>query len=59
MRKNRMPNAGPAYVPRNKPALPTPPPKTSNTQPFGTFSSPKGGSRKKHQNKKRTRRHRR
>jgi hypothetical protein len=54
-----MPNAGPVYIPRNKPTLPTPPPKTNNTQAFGTFASPKGGTRKKHQNKKRTRRHRR
>jgi hypothetical protein len=52
-------NTGPAYIERNKPALPTPPPKSGNTNEFGTFSSPKGGSRKKRQHKKKTRKARR
>ena len=40
---------------------PCPPPgqPTSNTQEFGTFSSPKGGTRKRRSHKKKTRRFRR
>ncbi|NDB82118.1 MAG: hypothetical protein EB127_05155 [Alphaproteobacteria bacterium] len=39
--------------------LPPPGQATSNTEKFGTYSSPKGGTRKRRSHKKKTRRFRR
>jgi hypothetical protein len=57
-----MPNTKPNNK-KNVPVFvsPLPPPgqPTSNTQEFGTFSSSKGGTRKRRSHKKKTRRFRR